>query len=60
MKKIQNECTQCTGLFKKLTQISGALVRLTAGIGGAVLVFLALKDRTKQDRPVSLKPKDQL
>lgn len=31
--------------FKKLTQISGAAVRLAVGIGGALLIFLALKDK---------------
>jgi hypothetical protein len=41
-------------ILKKLAQISSAAVRLTIGIGGAVLIFLALKDDTK--RRTSRKP----
>jgi hypothetical protein len=35
-------------ILKKLAQISSAAVRITIGIGGAVLIFLALKDDAKQ------------
>jgi hypothetical protein len=35
-------------IFKRLLQISGAAIRLTIGIGGAVLVFLTLKDKVKR------------
>jgi hypothetical protein len=34
--------------MKKLAQILSAAVRLTIGIGGAILVFLALKDDAKR------------
>jgi len=34
--------------MKKLFRISSAAVRLTIGIGGAILVFLALKDNAKR------------
>ncbi|MEK6527826.1 MAG: hypothetical protein AAB089_01330 [Nitrospirota bacterium] len=34
--------------FKKLTQVSSAAVRLAIGIGGALLVFLALKDKSER------------
>jgi len=30
--------------LKKLVRISSAVVRITIGVGGAVLIFLALKD----------------
>ncbi|MEW6599884.1 MAG: hypothetical protein AB1499_02850 [Nitrospirota bacterium] len=43
-------------MVKKLSQISGAVARLTLGVGGAVLVFLALKERDKR-RSRTLKPK---
>lgn len=36
-------------VLKRLTQLSGAAVRLTIGIGGAVMVFLTLKDKMKRD-----------
>ncbi len=35
-------------ILKRLTQIAGGAVRLTIGIGGAVLVFLTLKDKVKR------------
>jgi hypothetical protein len=35
-------------MLKRMTQISGAAIRLTIGIGGAVLVFLTLKDKVKR------------
>jgi hypothetical protein len=35
-------------ILNKLSRISSAAVRLTIGIGGAVLVFLTLKDKLKQ------------
>lgn len=57
MKKVRNGCIQKTGLFKRMTQISGAVLRLTVGIGGAALVFLALKDKVKRNTSGSLKPK---
>jgi hypothetical protein len=38
------------GTLKKLARISSAAVRLTIGIGGAVLIFLALKDNAEQRR----------
>lgn len=34
--------------LKKLIQISSAAVRLIIGIGGAALVFIALKNDTKR------------
>lgn len=34
-------------MVKRLAKISGAAVRLTIGIGGAVLVLLTLKDKVK-------------
>lgn len=34
-------------VFNRLAKISGAVVRLTIGIGGAALVFLALKDKVR-------------
>jgi len=34
--------------LKKLVRISSAVVRITIGIGGAVLVFLALKDNAER------------
>ena len=33
--------------LKKLVRISSAVVRITIGIGGAVLIFLALKDHAE-------------
>lgn len=44
-------------ILKRLTQISGAAVRLTIGIGGAVLVFLALKDKVKRGPSKNLQSK---
>ncbi len=37
-------------ILKRLTQISGAAIRLTIGMGGAVLLFLALKEEVKRRR----------
>jgi len=34
--------------LKKLVRISSAVVRITIGIGGAVVIFLALKDHAEQ------------
>lgn len=36
-------------VLKRLTQLSGAAVRLTIGIAGAVVVFLTVKDKMKRD-----------
>jgi len=35
-------------VLKRLTQLSGAAVRVTIGMGGAVLVYLALKDKMRR------------
>ncbi len=42
-------------ILKRLTQLSGTAVRLTIGIGGAVLVFLVLKDKMKRATSRNLK-----
>ena len=44
--------------MKKLAQIISAAVRLTIGIGGALLIFIALKDDTK--RRTSKKPNSKV
>jgi len=36
--------------LKKLVRISSAVVRLTIGIGGAMLIFFALKNNSEQGR----------
>jgi hypothetical protein len=37
-------------ILKRLTQISSAVVRLTIGIGGTVLLILVLKEEVKWRR----------
>lgn len=37
-------------LLKNVARISSAAVRLAAGVGGAVLVFLAIRNAMTQDR----------
>jgi len=44
-------------IVKKLTHITGAILRLTIGIGGAAMVFLALKDKNREGPSGRQKPK---
>jgi hypothetical protein len=44
-------------MLKKLTQITGTVLRLTIGIGGAAMVFLALKDKNRKGPSERPKPK---
>ena len=45
--------------FKKLTQISSSAVRLAIGIGGALLIFLAVKDKPDQLKSKDKQPKKE-
>ena len=38
-------------ILNKLSRISSAAIRLTIGIGGAVLVYFAVKDNVKRRVP---------
>jgi hypothetical protein len=45
--------------LKKLTQISSSAVRLAVGIGGALLIFLAIKDKSDKSKPEDKHPKKE-